>query len=851
MKSTLFFTCLFGLLALPGRAQPRQQISLNEHWIVKPIAVTEATPTSLPGDFKAPGKDWYAGNMPKQVQEFVFERGELPDPHVGDNVALWLPAFEQDWVYCKRFPTPRFPGKIALCFMGLDTEVDIYLNGQKIAACDNMFRRWTVPVTQQLRGEGEENLLLLRFRSPRHALRQLAARHDQTDFKVSKYLRKCISDFSAYMGSRPDFLKMGIFDAVYLDLLPAAHFGEVYVRSELTGDFSQARLFVAPDVQQPQSAGISYELFSPAGQSLAKADLKRSDAFEIPVAQPELWWPMAHGAQPLYTLKLRLHTAGRALDEKEIKFGLREVKPVFKDEKTGEPRFGFRINGRMIFMHGACWAPLEGFTHVWDEKRAARLFELMKLGNFNFLRVWGEGSIPDRKFFEQCDRDGIVVWMDFMTAGGIRFPLDDAGFVANIRAEIADVIKRLRNHPSLAVWCGGNEHYLGAPSNQGDNTKPLGRELLQKIMPELVAQHDPQRYFHPSSPWGGDNWPNGNHPLVGDFHDYNTIRFQPLSDVPLFMSEVCMISPYSAHNMRRFIPEGQFWPEGFRFTIDKPGKIAWPASWRKHTTGSSWEKMGRIQDFCDIQNAEDACRVFGTAHGHYLRDVYERLRRGVPDGQPDGNRRSWGAAIWRLNDTWPIIYMSVVDYYNEPKIPYYFLKRSCEPVLVSFEQTPDKICVWVVNDTARPLNDTLTVELWTFAGKMKQRVTQPVALPATASKRVMDLTPAFHEIRRRDEFMVARLGDQVVSHLLGAEKFLKLSDGVIQVRREKDTLIFSAQVFIKDVALSLPAVAGAVFSDNYFNLIPGEEKRVKIIADMGGKSLQIQGVNSSMITLDL
>ena len=367
MKTKLFISCLLGLLALPGWAQPRQQISLNEHWIVKPIAVTEATPENLPSDFKVVGKGWYAGNMPKQVQEFIFEQGELPDPHVGDNVALWLPVFEQDWVYCKRFPTPKSPGNIELCFMGLDTEVDIFLNGQKIAFCNNMNRRWTIPVGKQLRAEGEENLLLLRFRSPKAALRKLAALHGESDFKVSKYLRKCFSDFSAYMGARPDFLKMGIFDAVYLDLLPPEDFGKVYVRSELTEDFSQARVVVAPDIQNPKSAGISYELFSPSGQSLAKASIGGSDAFAIPVAQPELWWPMAYGAQPLYTLKLRTPAQGKALDEQEIKFGIREVKPVFKDEKTGEHRFGFRINGKMIFMHGVCWAPLEGFTHVWDE----------------------------------------------------------------------------------------------------------------------------------------------------------------------------------------------------------------------------------------------------------------------------------------------------------------------------------------------------------------------------------------------------------------------------------------------------------------------------------------------------
>ena len=850
MKTTLFVSGLLGLLALTGQAQPRRQISLNEQWIVKPIAAAEAMPERFPDDFKNPGKGWYAGNMPKQVQEFIFEQGELPDPHIGDNAALWVPVFEQDWLYGKRFITPKSAGNIALCFSGLDTEVDVLLNGEKIAVCNNMNRRWVIPVGKQLRAAGEENILLLRFRSPKAVMQEKAANQGKSDVKASKFLRKCHADFSSYLGARPDFIKMGIFDEVHLDLLLAEYFGDVYVRSELTDNFSQARVIVSPDIQSGKTSDISYELFSPAGQSLATATIGRSESFAIPVANPELWWPMAYGDQPLYSLKLRLLDQGKALDEKEIKFGIREVKMELKDEKTGEARFGFRINGKKIFMHGACWAPLEGFTHVWDAKRAAALLDLMKLGNLNFLRVWGEGSIPDHTFFERCDRDGIVVWMEFMTAGGIRFPLEDAGYVANIRAEIADEIKRLRNHPSLALWCGGNEHYLGFPSNDADNTKPVGRELLQKIMPELVAQLDPQGNFHPSSPWGGDNWPHGNYPLEGDFHDYSTVRFQPLATVPLFTTEACQISPYSLHNMKRFMSDSEVWPDGFRFTIDKPGKVAWPAGWKKHTGGSSWEKMGRIQDYCDIQNAEDACRVFGTAHGEYLRERYERQRRGVPDGQADGNRRSWGAAIWRLNDTWPMIYMSVVDYYLEPKIPFYFLKRACEPVLVSFEQTPEKICVWVVNDTAQPRNDTLTVELWTFDGKMKQRITRPVDLPATESIRAVDLTTEFYEIKKRDEFLVARIGDQAVTHLLWPEKYLKLPEGVIQARWDKDTLILSAKVFIKDVALTVPATSGAVFSDNYFNLIPGEERRVKIIAGLGGKSLQIQGVNSAGVTID-
>jgi hypothetical protein len=502
-------------------------------------------------------------------------------------------------------------------------------------------------------------------------------------------------------------------------------------------------------------------------------------------------------------------------------------------------------------MHGACWSPLDGFTHVWNSTRANKLLDLMKLGNLNCLRIWGEGNIPDETFFEKCDKDGIVLWMEFMTASGLKFPLDKPWYVSNIKAEIEDEVKRLRNYTSIALWCGGNEHYLGYPSNSNDITKPLGRELFQKIMPDIVSKYDPQRYFHPSSPWGGENWPTGNYPLEGDWHDYATYRFMPIASVPLFSGEVCQVSPYSLHNMKRFMPEEELWPAGFKFTIDKPGKIAWPAGWQKNTPASGWEKTGNIQDYCDIQNAKDACRVFGTAHGEYLRRRYEEQRRGVPNGDPDGKRRSWGALIWRLNDTWPVIYMSVIDYFIEPKIPYYFLKRACEPVLLTFEQTPEEICTWVVNDSKEQVNDSLFIELWTFDGKMKKRISRKVDLPSGESKRIADLTFEFHEIWKREEFLVARLGNQVVSHLLWPERSLKLKEGDISATVKGDEIILSSPVFIKDVELYLQGTSGAIFSDNFFNLLPGEVKKVKILNDQGGKSLEIKGVNSGLETLTL
>jgi beta-mannosidase len=835
----------------PVSALNRQQVILKDNWLVKEIKTDEKLPVQIPADFSKAGAGWYKTSMPKQVQELVLENGKLPDPHYGDNAAKWTEVFEQDWVYIKCFNSPESTNEILLCFNGLDTRADIILNGQKIAECNSMFRHFRFPVKKILKPHGKENILMLRFYSPTKYIGDIAAKIGKQSYTDIKYLRKTHQDFGSYLGARPNFLKMGIFDDVFLDVVPSSYFDDVYVRTILNEDYSSAKIIVCPDVKGNRSSKLKYILNSPDGKIIKQSVINVTDTFSIDVDKPEFWWPFTYGKPSLYQLSLSLLSGSEETDKQHINIGIRDVKMLLKDRTTGEDRFGFIINGKSVFMNGACWAPLEGFTHVWNEARANRLLDLMVWGNMNIVRVWGEGSIPGKSFYDECDKRGILVWQEFMTGGGMNYPLDYPGYRKNIEDEAENMIKLLRNHPSIAMWCGGNEHYLLNPSSSKHEKEPLGRELFEEIFPSRVTQFDPGRYYHSSSPWGGDNWPNGNYPLTGDFHDYSTIRYQSLATVPLFTSEACMVSPYSYHNMKLFMPEEELWPKDFTFKIDRPGKVAWPDGWQKHTTADGWQKTGSIQDYIDIQNCEEACRIFGTAHGVYLEDRYERQRRGVPDGQPDGNRRSWGAMAWRLNDTWPMIYMSVVDYYLEPKIPYYFLKRACDPVLVSFEQTTERISTWVTNDSAQSIQDSLIVELWTFDGIMKSRKVWNVNIQPGQSRRVADLT-SFYDIGKRKEFFVARLGNRAVTHLLYPEKYLMLPETEINAIKTDRGITLTSAKFVKGVELYLEGTSGAVFSDNYFNLIPGEAKTIKILfKPEGSKILKIKGVNSLQTSLDL
>lgn len=855
MKCNRVFYCILIILLSiginPALSQMRRQVILKDNWFVKKIPPLSKLTGEIPADFSKTEAGWYKTAMPAQVQELVLKDGDLPDPHYGDNAAKWSEVFEQDWIYTTRFISPDTPNEVYLCFNGLDTRADIILNGEKIAECNNMFRHFRFAVKRLLKSGNKQNTLIVHFYSPVKYIADIASKIGKQSYADIKYLRKTHQDFGSYLGARPSFVKMGIFDDVYLDVVPASYFENVYVSSRLDKDFTTAKIIVCPDIKGMRNKKIKYQINSPEGNLIKQEVINAADTFAIEIDKPELWWPYTYGKPSLYTLSLALLNGSEEIDKQDIKVGIRDIKMLLKDMTTGDDRFGFIINGKSVFMNGACWAPQEGFTHVWNEARANRLLDLMVWGNMNILRVWGEGSVPGKSLYDECDRRGILIWQEFMTGGGMAYPLDFPGYRKNLEDEAENMIKLLRNHPSIAIWCGGNEHYLSNSSSSKKVKEPLGRELFEEIFPSRVTQFDPGRYYHPSSPWGGDNWPNGNYPLKGDFHDYSTIRYQPLATVPLFTSEACMVSPYSYRNMKLFMPEEELWPKDFTFRIDKPGKVAWPDGWQKHTTSDGWQKTGNIHDYIDIQNGEEACRIFGTAHGAYLQDRYERQRRGIPDGRPDGNRRSWGAMVWRLNDTWPMIYMSVIDYYLEPKIPYYFLKRACDPVLVSFEQTDESISTWVVNDSPNALHDSLIVELWTFEGIKKSQKKWNINLQPGQSKRVADLT-SFYDIWKRREFFVARFGNRVVTHILYPEKYLLLPETNVQVKVTDNGITLTSPKFVKEVELYFEDTSGAVFSDNYFNLIPGEAKTVRIIyKPEGNKTLIIKGVNSQRTSVIL
>lgn len=833
------------LYSAEGWTSVRQQHVLKDNWYIKQLEAESHDIAALTQAALQPDTTWMPATMPQQVAEILFENGKIPDPHVRKNAAKCTWIWETDWAYATAFPTPQDAGPVLLRFKGVDTVARIYINGKEAGRCNNMFRRYEFDIRSLLESD-RDNVLLIVFTGP---AREVARIEHEVELKhgiaATKYLRKAQNDFNDYLGIRPNFMKVGIFRDVIIDIPEQTWLEEIVIRPYVSNDLTEANVQVLWDAMGPNTR-LRYTLLNADGKTVCQDQAYTEDnKLSFLVEQPQLWWPYTHGTPYLYQLKLELLKGSRIIDTQTFRVGFRRIEKVDLDENTGEARFAFKINNQQIYLRGAGWAPLEGMTHVWDKQRSDRQIALGKQANMNLFRMWAEGSIPPSHWYDTCDEQGILVWQDLYFGYGID-PFHEPDFRVNAEAEIVDTIKRLRNHPCLFLWVGGNENLMGWEFTSGYGAIP-NRHFCEEIMPDLVNQTDPTRPFHPSSPWGG---PFSNYPLRGDWHDYTTLKFVPLSSVPLFNSEICRVSAPSATSMRLYMTEEEFWPEGFQFTVDHPGKIAWPDMWQYRSSTRAWDKIGSIERFCDPRTSEDLIRILGTAHGENWQQRVEQQRRGTPLGMPDGNRRCWGSMVWRLNDAWPITYMSAIDYYLEPKIAYYYLKRAFMPQLVSFEKTADKIFVWVINDSPDPLAGTLTLTKMDFQGNELDKLSRYVYINPGEAERCQDATP-LRTIVKNEEFLLAELNDQKVTHLVNAERYLHLPKATLQAIMTSDGLEISTDVYAKQITLELPGVTGVVFSDNYFDLIPRQTRLVRIIHNPGGNLLTVRSINGEPVFVNL
>jgi hypothetical protein len=782
----------------------------------------------------SPGKDGWLdiGAMPMGVHEILHEKKIINDDFLIGEGAGFTWVAEQDWVYRCEFNTPMEcvqERKTYLYFEMLDTIVTIYLNGVEIGRGNDMYIPLRVDVSGKLR---EKNLLELRFVSPYEHIKEYTLPPEWKG-KVNKWrlLRKPGADFSNYLGAQPYITLMGIFGNVFLEIVDYAELTSVDVEPLLGGGYQVGAVVISAGADVSQDVYIRAVLSDPGGTEIGSFEAPLIDGKaegSLPVRTPRLWWPRGYGGQPLYTVVVELFRQGnnKSLDRCKKNFG-------FRDLKT-DINFNVFINGRKIRLWGANLAPLDGKTHRWDGRRARRQLDLFEMANMNTLRVWGPGGEYDDELYDECDRRGILVWQEFHDDYGME---PDTLEYQNLCArEIEYTVQRLKCHPCIFMWCGGNEMIMGAEfDHPGDDA--IGKDLYTKIAPAICARLDPGRFYLATSPSGGAF---ANDPREGDCHGYDMWWYIPGMEYPVACTELMRISGPGLKSMRKWIPDDKLWDDSF---VDaqypsKRQKDLMPPAWFHRVANSLDIKAGPIHEFRDADTPYELAYKYAAAHAKAFKNGIKRSRMGRPSWS--GKLRISNAhLIWKLADTWPLIYSAIIDYYLEPFIPYYEAKRSYEPVMCCFD-IRDSITLWLVNDSPADVSGVMEYGLFT-PGKNsyleKRGVKAEMASGQSGEIVSLDDFGQF----RSENILYARFIDKknnvdytnidyvdIDRRLVFPEAKLDIS---LDVSADGNALSVQSDRFARCVELGGNDDGdefGFYFEDNYFDLLPGIVKRVPI-----------------------
>ncbi|MDR2931893.1 MAG: hypothetical protein LBV27_02180 [Oscillospiraceae bacterium] len=795
------------------------------------------------------GKDQaYASEKAAQVHDILIESGAIAPTFREDGRAdycAWVA--ETDWAYTCRFETPTVSDgqRVFLHAPGLDTVCTLFLNGNAIAASKSMYLPVRVDVTTLLQNENE---LLIYFHRHTKVLAHYAEiLPDEWKGNVSPgALYRKAGDYGHRPQDHHGISPIGLFDNVCLETVDQAGIAHADIAVDVAIGLGEADVTVALDGHAYADAALSAEITvceeggaNPVHEVVAvraEGDQWHTTA-RLHIQSPKLWWPKNYGSQPMYKAEIRLLAGGKAVDTVEKPFGIRKIR------HTGN--FVFEVNDVPVRFWGGNFAPIWGPSNTFNAGAAFDLIDKIDLAGMNAIRIWGPSKPYPNEFYDQFDRRGILVWQDFPTGGG-QLPCSDE-YKALFRAEAENMVHKLMHHPSIYMWCGGNENIYMA--EQYGQVKTFGFDILTQVFRDVCAAIDPERYYHADCPYGGRYT---NDPAFGDSHGSRALRaYCAGEDYCACYSENIRVYPPQYKSFMRW-NAASVWEEGYidakYFGTVKPV----PAPWQKLVGNNGEEKFGPIWDYYAADNPRDLIYKFTDAAGQDLYRMYARSRHGNPTYKSHERAFCRGFMVWKLNDPWPNFYCALVDYYGECSAPYYYVKRAIRPVMVDFE-VGDHIYMWGVNDTRE--NCVGTVEL-TFYNvefeEVRRTVSLPVALEAGKTRIITDLDDYgfLHWFTLLHLRLLDSDGNQILTSnaYLTKENMYPFHDATLSLEMDGDAVIVRTDKFARSVELMAGDDGNAfgwVFEDNYFDLFPFETKRVKIQRRGAGGCILAKGQYSS------
>lgn len=786
--------------------------------------------------------------FPTNIHLDLMKHKKIPDPFVGknENKVQWVD--EETWIYQTKFQAepPNSGERSVLAFDGLDTYATVVLNGKTILKTDNMFVPYRADVSSVLKGD---NVLEITFDPTYKIGRQilLDSKHNFGCWNgdASRLaVRKAQYHYGWDWG--PTMVTCGPWMPVHLDVYQA-RFEDVYFRVELDNSLKSAKLNLFAEIEG-EADKVDFIVTAPDGSTLkASSKVSNSKAHTwLNVDNPHLWYPQGYGKQSLYTLTAMLSKSDASLDEQKKKIGFRKAIVVQRPLKDAPgTSFFFEVNNIPIFCGGSDWIPADHFLPRVSAQRYRDWLQLLVDGNQVMIRVWGGGIYEPDIFYDLCDEMGILTWQDFLFGCGSS-PANPE-FLKQVTEDSVAAVKRLRHHPSIVIYAGNNEDYDYArsehleydqkdqnPQNWLKSTWPA-RYIYEKLLKEICEEYVPDVYYHFGSPYGG---PQNNDPTIGDVHEWNVWHGAQ--------------HPYQEYGNLggRFVSE--FGMESFPHIDTVKSYIESPSDlYPQSSVNDFHNKAGGQERRLALYMYENFEYTFGMEEYIYgtqlmqaeaLATAYRDWRR---KWKGEGREYCSGALVWQLNDSWPVTSWAIVDYYLNPKLAYYAIKRALSHVSVAVQRTTK---LTPKDKLTKTYNDSVTtISVWGSSFKLQnvhgvlfvRSFDLRTGKVIHEDKRNVDLLPnqstELYEAKfgGNDEKQVVvqatfEVDGKVISRFVDWPqpfKHLALPAPKIEIKETNGGVTVSANVPVKGLEL---ICKGARFDDNCLDLLPGDAQFVAV-----------------------
>lgn len=651
---------------------------------------------------------WLEAKVPGNAHLDLLANRLIDDPYKGLNEINLMDLENNDWEYKTTWNVTNEMlenDHVELVFHGLDTYADVFLNGSSILTTDNMFRTWRVDVRDFLL-EGS-NELFLKFTSPlnrngdqvKNYDYKLPSGNETVDLKVGSFTRKAAYQFGWDWG--PRFVSSGIWRAIQVESWNDARIVDSHVTTEsISESDASMKLHVTIESDDKLTRRIQ---FNDDERTLELVPGMNEFSFDFTVSNPKLWWPNGVGEQSMHDLIVRLEKRNKVVDTDSIRYGIRTIELINEPDSIGTAYY-FKVNGEPIFARGANYIPQDIFPSRVTVDQYERLIKKVKDANMNMIRVWGGGIYEDDIFYDLCDQNGIMIWQDFMFAGSM-YP-EEEEFHKTLEKEIEDNIRRIRKHPSLALWCGNNEIEVAWKNwgwqktfgySKNDSTRIWNNylKIFHELIPEKVEELSPRVDYVTTSPlsnWGTPK--NFNHSSMhywGVWHGQEPME-NFTTNVPRFMAEYGFQSFPSLKTLKQVVDSSQLSLDSEQITHRQKSYIG----------------NGMIENFADRYIGEsNSFEEFAINSQKVQAMAYKMAIQEHRLNKP----HCMGTLFWQLNDCWQGPSWSVLEYDLTEKLAYQEVKKWYAPVVVIPKKEGEITSFYLVSDLVDHLDVDVTIKL--------------------------------------------------------------------------------------------------------------------------------------------